>query len=427
MEPTIIFDNVSKKFSKGYVSDSLRDALASPFKRFFSWNGNFLNRLLRPVRQFGPVRPVRPVGQVRPLRQKDEFWALKDVSFEVRPGEALGIIGPNGSGKSTTLKLLSRILRPDGGKIFVKGRVGALIELGAGFHPDLTGRENIFLNASILGMSKEEIKEKYDEIVDFAELHDFMDMPVKWYSSGMHAKLGFSVAANTSPDILLVDEVLSVGDVGFQSKCLEKMQSFRTRGTTIVFISHNMQSVSSLCDRVVLLNKGVVKQIGGTEETISYYMGSFKKDRLSSSAPVELKKGLLYDEAGAECLTFKSGQRARVEIDLKFTDSLPNVYATIGVILKRPRQLVAWINSASLGGQSLSVSKGQIVNLSVDFLLNLASGEYEFNATIYDPIENKTIWEDYFAPFVIQKNTKCNGIVFMNPKLVNQKITTTEE
>jgi len=402
MQPTIIFDHVSKKFSRTYASDSLRDVFATPFKKLFGRDGN------------------------RRDKENKEFWALKDVSFEVRPGEALGIIGPNGSGKTTTLKLLSRILRPDGGRIVVDGRMGALIELAAGFNPDLTGRENVFLNATILGMRRQEIQKKYDEIVEFAELHEFMETPVKWYSTGMFARLGFSVAAHTDPDVLLVDEILSVGDIGFQNKCLEKMKSFRTKGTTIVFVSHNMQSVASLCDRVVLLRKGIVKKIGPTEETITYYMGGFKKDSLQSLTKADLKKALLCNEAGNECAVFKCGQRARVEIVLKFNESLPNVHVTIGVY-KKPRHLVSWINSASLCGQSLTVSKGQTLNLSVDFLLNLTSGDYEFNTSIYDPITNRTIWEGLFAPFIMEQDTKSNGIVFMNPKLINQQVITSEE
>lgn len=395
MKSNIIFDSVSKKFSRSFVSDSLRDALTEPFKRMF-------NRNRRP-------------------KTKDEFWALKNVSFDVKPGEILGIIGPNGSGKSTTLKLLSRILKPDAGVINVIGRIGALIELGAGFNADLTGKENVYLNAAILGMSKEEINNKYDEIVDFAELHEFMDTPVKWYSSGMFARLGFSIAVHTNPDVLLVDEVLSVGDVGFQSRCLEKMQSFRTAGTTIVFISHNMQSVASLCDRVMLLKKGVIERTGRTEETISYYMGMFKKSSLPSSSQVELLKGILYNEAGIECAAFKCGRKATIEIALKFNESLSNIHVTIGV-LKRG-ELVSWVNSSSLSGRSLSVAKSQIVNLSVEMLLNLTSGEYEFISTIYDHINNKTIWKKVFAPFVIQKDTRSSGIVFMNPRLISQVIT----
>ena len=398
MQPSIIFDHVSKKFSRSYVSDSLRDTLLTPFKKLFGMNGKGADK------------------------ENKEFWALEDVSFEVKPGEVLGIIGSNGSGKTTTLKLLSRILRPDGGKIMVNGLIGALIELGAGFNPDLTGKENIFLNAAILGMSRQEIEKKYDRIVEFAELHDFMDTPVKWYSTGMFARLGFSVAVHTNPEVLLVDEILSVGDVGFQNKCLEKMKSFRRQGTTIVFVSHNMQSVASLCDRVVLLNKGTVKKIGLTDETITYYMEGFRKERLQAHTHADLKKALLCNEAGKKCTVFECGQRARVEVALKFNVSLPNIDVTIGMLTKRG-QLISWINSNTLTGQQLSVTKGQVLHLSVDILLNLTSGEYEFNITIFDTFNSRTVYEKLFSPFFIEKDVRSSGVVFTDPRLISQTLT----
>ena len=242
-DPAVQFEKVSKRFRRDYSADSLRDSLLAPFRKLVGGSGN---------------------GSTA---DEKAFWALKDVDFQVHPGEALGIIGPNGSGKSTTLKLLSRILRPDSGRIRVRGRVGALIELGAGFNPDLSGRENVFLNASILGMTRGGIEKKFDQIVEFAELADFMDMPVKWYSSGMFARLGFSVAVHTEPQVLLVDEVLSVGDVGFQRRCFDKMMEFKSRTDTgIVFVSHNMNAVATLCDRVLLLDKGKVKGVGSPRQ-----------------------------------------------------------------------------------------------------------------------------------------------------------------
>lgn len=418
MEPTIIFDNVSKKFSKGYVSDSLRDALAAPFKRFFGRNNRF--EPAEPVKQAEQAKLIKPA---KPVKQgRDEFWALKDVSFEVRPGEALGIIGPNGSGKSTTLKLLSRILRPNGGRIIVKGRVGALIELGSGFHPDLTGRENVFLNASILGMSKEEIEKKYDEIVDFAELHEFMDMPVKWYSSGMHARLGFSVAANTSPDILLVDEVLSVGDFGFQRKCFDKMKSFKAQGTTIVFVSHNLQAVASLCDRAILLSKGVVNFEGIPENVIGHYLNNFVKiSDEEENKSISLKKGHLFDEQSKSKTTFKSGERGRAEIELIFKKDFPNIYIS-AYIRSKSESIIFSTNTMRLSGKSLSVKKGESALFSFGLTVNLAPGIYEFGTTVFDRIINKWIFNSAFTSLVIEENPYFDGIAFMDPKLLNLEI-----
>ena len=189
-------------------------------------------------------------------RAREELWAVKDVSFEAEQGEALGIIGHNGAGKSTMLKLLTKIMEPTRGRIRARGRISALIEVGAGFHPEMTGRENIYLNGSILGMTRREIDRKFDEIVAFAEIERFIDTPVKRYSSGMYARLGMSVAANVQPDILVVDEVLAVGDAAFQTKCVRRMRDLRISGTTVVLVSHNMGSVEGVCDRALLMDSG---------------------------------------------------------------------------------------------------------------------------------------------------------------------------
>jgi lipopolysaccharide transport system ATP-binding protein len=204
-----------------------------------------------------------------------EFWAVDDVSFELRRGETLGLIGPNGSGKSTMLKMINGIFMPDKGSIEIKGRVGALIEVGAGFHPMLTGRENIYVNGSILGMSKKEINERFDEIVDFADIGDFLDAPVKHYSSGMHVRLGFAVAVHCDPDILLVDEVLAVGDEGFQNKCFNKIGELRKNGTTTLLVSHNMHIISTFTEKVVLLHNGRVKYFGSAVVGIKEYTKLF--------------------------------------------------------------------------------------------------------------------------------------------------------
>jgi lipopolysaccharide transport system ATP-binding protein len=201
----------------------------------------------------------------------EEFWALRDINFEVNQGDRLGIIGRNGAGKSTLLKLLSRITEPSEGKIKLKGRVASLLEIGTGFHPELTGRENIFLNGSILGMSKDEIKKKFDEIVDFSGVENFLDTPVKRFSSGMQARLGFAVAAHLEPDILIVDEVLAVGDAGFQKKCLGKMGDIAKEGRTVLFVSHNMPAIENLCSRVILLHEGKIISDTNSTESLSIY------------------------------------------------------------------------------------------------------------------------------------------------------------
>jgi lipopolysaccharide transport system ATP-binding protein len=205
---------------------------------------------------------------------REEFWALKDVSFEINQGDRVGIIGRNGAGKSTLLKILSRITEPTSGRIKIKGRVASLLEVGTGFHPELTGRENIYLNGAILGMSREEIKRKFDEIVDFAEIEKFLDTPVKRYSSGMYVRLAFAVAAHLEPEILIVDEVLAVGDAQFQTKCLGKMQNVASEGRTVIFVSHQMAAISNLCSTCLVLESGSKRFSGNTENAIKYYLDS---------------------------------------------------------------------------------------------------------------------------------------------------------
>ncbi|MDQ3120015.1 MAG: polysaccharide ABC transporter ATP-binding protein [Verrucomicrobiota bacterium] len=232
----------------------------------------------------GKPDPFLNVGErTRPRRVGEQFWALKDVSFKVKEGEILGIIGRNGAGKSTLLKILSQVTAPTAGEIKIKGRIASLLEVGTGFHPDLTGRDNVFLNGTILGMTTPEIRRKFDEIVAFSEIEEFIDTPVKRYSSGMYVRLAFAVAAHLEPEILIVDEVLAVGDAPFQEKCIGKMSQAARAGRTVLFVSHNLAVVSSLCDRVLLLEGGVRRNEGNTEEVISSYIDSV------SSTPSEVR------------------------------------------------------------------------------------------------------------------------------------------
>jgi lipopolysaccharide transport system ATP-binding protein len=219
-------------------------------------------------------------------RRQEEFWALKDVSFEIKAGEAVGIIGRNGAGKSTLLKLLSRITEPTTGRMHMRGRLASLLEVGTGFHPELTGRENVFLNGAILGMHRAEIKAKFDEIVAFAEVEQFLDTPVKRYSSGMYMRLAFAVAAHLEPEILVIDEVLAVGDAAFQKKCLGKMEDVSKGGRTVLFVSHNMEAVLRLCPRCVYLVKGQLALQGATREVIKAYTEHVKQ----LSAEIDLTK-----------------------------------------------------------------------------------------------------------------------------------------
>jgi lipopolysaccharide transport system ATP-binding protein len=250
--PIVVFDHVYKKFSRSANVGTLRDFI--PLMASRMW----------PLR-----RRTRPRGE--PGLSKSEFWAVHDVSFALARGETLGIIGPNGSGKSSTLKLLSRILKPDHGSYRVDGRLSALIEVGAGFHPDLTGRENVFLNCAIYGMSRREVRAKFDEIVDFAGVRDMIDAPVKHYSSGMAVRLGFATSVFTRPDVLLVDEVLAVGDMEFRSKCQARMRRLRAEGVSIILVSHNLSEIRGLCDRTLMLFSGRTEMEGPTKTVVEHY------------------------------------------------------------------------------------------------------------------------------------------------------------
>lgn len=253
MNPVIKVEGLSKRYRIGREAhNSLRDAFAA--------------------------RARAPLRFLRNGKQADrDIWALKNVSFTVAPGEVLGVIGRNGAGKSTLLKILSRITKPTKGHVELHGRVGSLLEVGTGFHSELTGRENVFLNGAILGMSKREIENKFTEIVDFAETRDFLDTPVKHYSSGMIVRLAFAVAAHLDPEILIIDEVLAVGDIAFQKKCLGKMDEVAKGGRTVLFVSHDLNAVNALCSRAILLHEGSLIKNGPTAEVTSYYLDKANK------------------------------------------------------------------------------------------------------------------------------------------------------
>src|SRR3989338_6015753 len=255
-KPIIEVKNIGKKYNITHQKGSyiaLRDVLMNVIKSPFS----FLKT---------------KVKQVAGFEKKEDFWALKDVSFDVKKGEVVGIIGANGAGKSTLLKILSQITPPTTGEIILRGRVGSLLEVGTGFHPELTGRENIFLNGAILGMTGREIRSRFDDVVGFSGVEKFLDTPVKHYSSGMYMRLAFSVAAHLLAEVLLVDEVLAVGDAAFQMKCLNKMSEISVTGRTVLFVSHNLEAVATLCTRCLLLVDGRVAHLGTPQECVERYL-----------------------------------------------------------------------------------------------------------------------------------------------------------
>jgi ABC-type polysaccharide/polyol phosphate transport system ATPase subunit len=306
-DPVIEFDHVYKKFARGEQHNSLRD---------------FIPAMAKKLWPFGRRQTAEEVA----LRTQ-EFWAVQDVSFKLHRGESMGIIGPNGSGKSTTLKLLSGIIRPERGSYRVHGRLSALIEVGAGFHPDLTGRENIFLNGSILGMTRKEVASKFNDIVEFAGVEEFIDTPVKRYSSGMAVRLGFAVSAFIEPDVMLVDEVLAVGDTEFRNRCLNRMNKMLRNGVTMILVSHNLSEVRNLCQNCLMLYKGQSMMQGPTIKVIEEYhriVGDkikVEQEKLAAAelagkpeAIVAITSAELLNAAGEHCEVFGTGDRQTVRI-----------------------------------------------------------------------------------------------------------------
>lgn len=303
MKPIIQVEGISKQFRLGKQREpyrTLRDSVASGVRNVF-------NRFRR--------------ANDSSSQNNGEFWALKDVSFDVQPGEVVGIIGRNGSGKSTLLKILSQIYEPTSGRAVLRGRLASLLEVGTGFHPELTGRENIFLNGSILGMTRREIQRKFDEIVAFSEIEKFLDTPVKRYSSGMYVRLAFAVAAHLEPEILIVDEVLAVGDAAFQDKCIGKMQEVGSGGRTVIFVSHNMSAVSTICNSAILLAHGKVKLIGNTLDAINAYkarsndlVADWQNEKIEEYKPVQFKSVKCKDQNGNTTAHFEASSPIIFEI-----------------------------------------------------------------------------------------------------------------
>jgi lipopolysaccharide transport system ATP-binding protein len=317
---------------------ALRDVIADKFRGLF-----------RP-------RNLRTVASA----STEDFWALKDVSFEVKQGEVIGIIGRNGAGKSTLLKILSRITEPSEGRVRIKGRVASLLEVGTGFHPELTGRENIYLNGAILGMGRAEIRAKFDEIVSFAEVEKFLDTPVKRYSSGMYVRLAFAVAAHLEPEILIVDEVLAVGDAQFQKKCLGKMQDVAQGGRTVLFVSHNMAAVQRLCHRCMLLKNGTLCASGTTESVLSIYLQEaspekrFSFDNVSArsgSGVIRLADIYMEDLRGNKIEGVQSGSDFDIVIRFKCVPSVIVRKVDIGISLHQQNESALSVLYSSYTGQ----------------------------------------------------------------------------
>lgn len=344
IQPVVSLRNVSKRFT--YTPDQPRSVLETLIH-------TFNRRLGRASHQ--------------------DLWAVKDLSFDVLPGQSLGLIGRNGSGKSTVLKLIARILRPTQGQVMVRGRVSALLELGAGFHPDLTGRENIFLNASVLGLQAADVRRHYDEIVEFSELGEFINMPVKHYSSGMYMRLGFSVAVHVNPNILIIDEILAVGDQAFRMKCVDRIHALKNQGVTIILISHEIETVRRLCSDLIWLEHGEVRAAGATESVASEYK-HFSDERIGAqmahqdgtqafrrwgTREVEITAVRILNAAGNEQTIFRTGDAITLEMSYEAHRPVPEpefglaIFRQDGVHLNGPNSRLAGLETGVVSGRGV--------------------------------------------------------------------------
>lgn len=400
--------NLSKKYQishrqGGYVA--LRDVLAAVLKHPLAFLG---------------AKTKAAVGR----QKKEEFWALKDVNFDVYQGEVIGIIGHNGAGKSTLLKILSKITPPTTGEIRLRGRVGSLLEVGTGFHPELTGRENIYMNGAILGMLRSEIIRKFDAIVEFAGIEKFIDTPVKFYSSGMYTRLAFSVAAHMEPDILIIDEVLAVGDAEFQKKCLGKMEEVtKKEGRTILFVSHNMTAIKKLCQRCVVLDRGQIVFIGETEKALAEYthrqsagtlkanQGEYNKNRRGSGT-LSLTKINILDKNEIKRNTFEQNEVVRFNIEYEVYQEMQGLHVTICFFSSQSRDLL--LTDMRYEVKSEVLKKGEKGSVIVEVQLTaIRPGEYPLYFWIGDTAATKQgnplhydVAEDVVGPLIIKASTE---------------------
>jgi lipopolysaccharide transport system ATP-binding protein len=397
-------ENLGKSYLIGHQIHgkyvTLRDIITDKTKRF-------LSRIRRPGCHIN--------------RSIEEFWALKDVSFEVRQGERIGIIGRNGAGKSTLLKILSRITEPTTGRLAIQGRVASLLEVGTGFHAELSGRENIYLNGAILGMSRREINAKFDEIVAFAEVEKFLDMPVKRFSSGMYVRLAFAVAAHLEPEILIVDEVLAVGDAEFQKKCLGKMHEAATEGRTVLFVSHNMAAVQQLCQRGLMLHQGKLIFCGTIGDAVRNYIGHVKtltstevgqrKDRKGSQW-LKFTKVVIYDSEGNAINQVLSGQDISIRLYYESQKEIQNALVFVSFNLRNSQGvLLTNMNSVDAGFGRLDIFRRGYFECQWP-KFNFRFGEYDCN--LFCSVNNEIVdWMQ--SAFIINVE---DGNFFQTGKLV---------
>ncbi|MBV6451612.1 MAG: Vitamin B12 import ATP-binding protein BtuD [Anaerolineales bacterium] len=397
MEPTIIVEHVSKQYRTGTGLTNIRDLFSGK----------------------------------KAANSGKYHWAVKDLNFSLQPGEALGIIGPNGAGKTTTLKLLSQVTKPTSGQIRINGRMSALIELGAGFHPDLTGRDNVYLNGTILGMKRAEIKSRFDAIVEFAGIGEYLDTPVKRYSSGMYARLGFAIAAHVDPQILLVDEVLAVGDYAFQQRCYGRMDELRSNGTSLILVSHNMEAVRRVCEMGLVMYRGEDIFMGSSSEAVVAYSDALRESARTLKADVPADEGIsqrvmtfdaeienvrLMNAQGLISTVLESNKSARIILDVRFNKAVRDPIFSITV--RTPDGRVVYDTTTRwMKIENSSFQPGERCQVEFEMDMCLLDGEYEVGADIaasnlshlYDSMERA-------LGFSIAGTPEAKGMANLNAK-----------
>lgn len=379
MNTSIEIKNISKSYSINRSNEyymALRDVL--------------MNILCSPL-SFLKSRAKKLVGR----EKKDVFWALKNVSINIQKGEIVGMVGPNGAGKSTLLKILNRITDPTSGEVVIHGKISSLLEVGTGFHPELTGRENIFFSGAILGMKRKEIIAKFNDIVKFAEIEKFLDVPVKRYSSGMHVRLAFSVAAHMEPDILLIDEVLAVGDISFQKKCLQKIHEVAKRDKrTILFVSHNLDAVQSLCGRTIYLERGEVKMVGPTNEVVAEYLNrqllvekkAIFEFPLARNKKYQIRKVAVKNSDGLSETDLRAGEPFSVEIDYEVLENESAFYLVLQCVNEQGNLVFYSRDTDNNPNLMISRSKGShqsVFHFPMNHNLSLNRGQYFLTVYIF--------------------------------------------
>lgn len=387
MEPRLVFDGVWKRFRRGQVHDSLRELI--------------------------PAMARKLSGKQRAELEERDFWALRDISFEVKPGEVLGIIGGNGAGKSTTLKILNELMEPTKGRVIADGKIGSLIEVSAGFHQDLTGRQNVFLQGAIMGMREAEVRRKFDQIVEFAGVSEFIDTPVKRYSSGMNARLGFAIAAHLEPDVLIIDEVLAVGDHAFQQRAFGKIKSMAQAGTPVVLVSHQLDRIAELSTKAILLEKGCVKASGTAAECLSAYL---RPPESGEAAARAREVGIRFDGVTSlNGLVVSSGEDLSLVVAGEcLRERYPDGWHFVCHVVES--QTGDDIHSVVSGNRSIPMPSARPFAYRIDLQMNVHPGTYYIEFYVWDMQHHETVIKGPRVYVEVLERDKFGGAMQLNSR-----------